>query len=202
MAYEECLYLAGLNDDYKLKIKALVSISSCYLQLSDLHKVIYYYHKILDIETDLIFKNSNKITPDLNSIQFNDELINLELRIAVRQNLFTAHYRLGKLRLCCHYLSEMILIIDNQLGLNFHENMPEVLDESIFELFEYVQIKMDASIELCKFYILFKEFGILEALLSQMLKFSEVLIKKGKAFMNLDSFLTEVSFVNFVSKEK
>ena len=197
MAFEECLYLANLNEDYKLKIKSLVSISACYLQMSDLHKVIFYYHKILDIESDLLTKTSNKTTGDLMSmIQFNDEIINLELRIAIRQNLFTAHYRLGKLRICCFYLKEMILIIDSQLHLNTLENAKQILTGSLFELFEYVQIKMDAAVELCKFYVLFKEFIQLEALLAQMLRFVEGILEKDalnegmneKALLNMKHF--------------
>ena len=197
LAFEECLYLANLNEDYKLKIKSLVSISACYLQMSDLHKVIFYYHKILDIESDLLTKISNKTTGDLMSmIQFNDEIINLELRIAIRQNLFTAHYRLGKLRICCFYLKEMILIIDSQLHLNSLENAKQILAGSLFELFEYVQIKMDAAVELCKFYVLFKEFMQLEALLAQMLRFVEGILEKDalsesmneKALLNMKHF--------------
>jgi hypothetical protein len=124
-----------LNEDHKLKIKALVLISSCYLLKSDLHRVIYFYHKILDIESDLLYNNSGKLT-DLNLLQFNDEIINLELRIAIRQNLFTAHYRLGKLRLCCYYLKEMTDIIDNQLNLNANE----INRTNLLELFDYIQV--------------------------------------------------------------
>lgn len=180
LAFEECLYLATLNDDFKLKVKALVNISSCYLQISDLHKVIYYYHKILDIEYDLTLNNVNKqASTNLNALLLNDEVINLELRIAVRQNLFTAHYRLGKLRLCCYYLIEMIAIIDNHLDLNFDKNTSKTISDDVFEFFEYVQIKMDASIELCKFFVMFKEFIKLEILLNKLLEFVEAIIEKG-----------------------
>ena len=150
------------------------------MQISDLHKVIYYYHKILDIEYDLMVNNANKqASTNLNILLFNDEVINLELRIAIRQNLFTAHYRLGKLRLCCYYLIEMISIIDNHLDLNFEKNTKKTISDGVFEFFEYVQIKMDASIELCKFFVMFKEFIKLEILLNKLLEFSEAIIAKG-----------------------
>ncbi len=178
MALEECLYLASLNSDFKLKIKALLSISACYLLTSDLHKVIYYYHKILDIETDLLHKTSEdrRTLTNINILQFSDEVINLELRIAIRQNLFTAHYRLGKLRLCCYYLNEMIMIIDSQLDLSNPEKVISI--DLLAGVFDYVQIKLDASIELCKFHVMFKEFIHLEKLLNSMLVFVKNLIEK------------------------
>jgi tetratricopeptide (TPR) repeat protein len=167
IAFEECFYLASLNDDNKVKIKTIVSISSCYLDLNDLHKAIFYYHKLIDIEAALLRNSSANVTPEKNP-----DIINLELRIAIRQNLFTAHFRLGKLRICVFYLNEIIQIIDDQLKLNEVEKYP-ILNSSIVESFEFIQIKMDATIELIKLYILFGEFLQMEKILSNMLHFVE-----------------------------
>ena len=167
LAFEECFYLASLNDDNKVKIKTIVSISSCYLDLNDLHKAIFYYHKLIDIESILLRNSSAGESPEQNL-----EIINLELRIAIRQNLFTAHFRLGKLRMCVFYLNEIIEIIDDQLKLENSEKIP-VLTTSLIESFEFIQIKMDATIELIKLYIQFKEFLQMDKLLNNILQFVE-----------------------------
>ena len=174
LAYEECFYLACLNDDNKMKIKTIVSISSCYLDANNLHKAIFYYHKLLDIESSLI--NSSK---GRTSAELNHDYINLELRIAIRQNLFTAHYRLGKLRMCSFYLNEIVRIIDDQLKLNDLQKEPDqFVNTVLFEFFEFIQIKMDASIELIKLYVLFGDFLLLDELLKSMLRFVESVCEK------------------------
>ena len=183
LAYEECFYLACLNDDNKMKIKTIVSISSCYLDANNLHKAIFYYHKLLDIESSLI--NSSK---GRSSAELNHDYINLELRIAIRQNLFTAHYRLGKLRMCSFYLNEIVRIIDDQLKLNDIQKEPDqFVNTVLFEFFEFIQIKMDASIELIKLYVLFRDFLLMDKLLKSMLKFVESVCEKE----GLESTLNE-----------
>ena len=175
LAYEECFYLASLSNDNKVKIKTIVSISSCYLDANDWHKAIFYYHKLIDIESSLLNNNSTRESPEEHL-----EIINLELRIAIRQNLFTAHFRLGKLRMCVFYLNEIIQIIDSQLKLNDPQNF-SILNGNLFDSFEFIQIKMDATVELIKLYILFKEFLQMEKLLNSMLQFVENVFEKGDA---------------------
>ncbi len=181
LAFEECFYLASLNDDNKIKIKTIVSISSCYLDLNDLHKAIFYYHKLIDIESALLRNSSANVTPEKNP-----EIINLELRIAIRQNLFTAHFRLGKLRVCVFYLNEIIQIIDDQLNLNDAEKN-SVLNTNLVESFEFIQIKMDATIELIKLFICFREFLKMEKLLDSMLHFVENIYEKENVEHTLNS---------------
>ncbi len=72
----------------------------------------------------------------------------------------------------------MILIIDNQLDLNNPERMVSI--GLLADMFEYLQIKMDASVELCKFYVMFREFIRLEKLLNSMLAFVENLVDKSQ----------------------
>lgn len=183
LAFEECHYLSNSNDDYKLKIKTIVSISSCYLDMSDLHKVIYYYHKLIDLESYLLKENKSLPSPDN---FFDESLINIELRVAIRQNLFTAHYRLGKLRVCTYYLSEIIDIIDKSLSLNDVDRFGmstltssnHHINTTLFESFEFIQIKIDASIELIKIFILFDDFLKMKSVLDSMLKFVENIIEK------------------------
>ena len=175
MAFEECLYLGSLNEDNKVRIKAIVSVSSCYLESGDLHKVIYYYHKLIDIEQNL-FRMSSQLKEEIDSSdQFSESLINIELRIAIRQNLFTAHHRLGKLRICCYYLNEIIDIIDKKFNLNIENINENIFYKILLESFEFIQIKIDASIELIKLYIIFGEYIKLNNLLNGMLKFVEII---------------------------
>lgn len=91
LAFEECFYLGFSMDDYRLKIKSIVSISSCYLEIGDLHKAILYYQKLIDIETYLLESQENMVQTEFNAT--NEEIINLELRIAIRQNLYMTHLR-------------------------------------------------------------------------------------------------------------
>lgn len=92
LAFEECLYLGYSVDDNRLKIKSIVLISSCYLEMGDLHRSILYYQKLLDIENSLLESYPNTVQTYAGS---NDDevIINLELRIAIRQNLHMAHLR-------------------------------------------------------------------------------------------------------------
>ena len=175
LAFEECLYLANFNEDYKLKAKTIVQISACYLQKNDLPKVIFYYHKLIDIESDLL--NNTKSNQDISLLQFKDEIISFDLRVAIRQNLFTAHFRLGKLELCLVYLNDLIKIIDNQFSLNDYEDF-KVIVGHIFQQFEFIQTKMDASIELCKLNILLGKFLDLQKILNSMLEFAENVLEK------------------------
>lgn len=188
IAFEECFYMANLNEDYKLKIKSIVSISSCYLEMSDLHKVIYYYHKLIDIESYLLNSNNNNSSNSINSPDlYEDSMINLELRVAIRQNLFTAHYRLGKIRVCCYYLNEIIEIIDKELNLT-----ETFLIES--ESFEFIQIKIDASIELIKLYLIFDEFIQMKHLLDKILKFIEYFIDEESLSVLNDKQLNKLKY--------
>lgn len=91
LAFEECFYLGFSMDDYRLKIKSIVLISSCYLEIGDLHKAILYYQKLIDIETYLLESQENMVQTEFNAT--NEEIINLELRIAIRQNLYMTHLR-------------------------------------------------------------------------------------------------------------
>lgn len=170
ITYEECYHLSDLNDDLRLKIKSLISLSSCYLEMSDLHKVIYYYHKLIDFETLIDSKSLVKSSSSLNTV----EIINLELRVAIRQNLFIAHYKLGKLRICCYYLDQIINLIDK----NCDYSRPSVALAS--NSFDFFQIKIDASIELCKLYYIFGEFILMKSLLDKILYFIENIIDKSE----------------------
>jgi hypothetical protein len=179
LAFEECFYLSSQEQDHKLTVKCIVSISSCYLEQNDLHKAIVYYHKLLDIEAHLL--NETDHTEDPSD---EESAINLELRIAVRQNLFTAHLRLGKLRTCCFYLKEVVEIIDKYFSTTY------TLD--YFKHFELIQIKMDSSLELLKFYSIFNEFLSMESMLNRMLKFIETVIDGNSDDLSEDSHkLTE-----------
>lgn len=158
LAFEECYFMANLKNDNKLKIRSIVSISSCYIEVSDFHKAILYYHKLIDLE-------SFSQLPDDNLKIF----IDFDLRIAVRQNLFTAHYKLGKLRQSLFYLSEIIRLIDE----NFNFEMNNFDSMLIRDSFAYVQIKLDASIELSKLYYNFREFLSMKSVLKKLLEFTE-----------------------------
>ena len=168
LAYEECYYLASAENDQKLRVKCMVSISSCYLEQSDLNKAIVYYHKLLDIETYLSNESLSARSSENSDDKEEEMAINLELSIAIRQNLFTAHLRLGKLRVCCYYLKEIVDIIDKYLSTNY--------DVTFYKSFEFAQIKMDSSLELLKLYMLFGEFILMEKVLNGMLKFIETVI--------------------------
>ena len=167
--YEECYHLSDLNDDLRLKIKSLVSLSSCYLEMSDLQKVIYYYHKLIDFETHI---DSKSLLQSSRSLNFS-EIINLELRVAIRQNLFIAHYKLGKLRICCYYLDQIINLIDK----SYNYSQPDL--DLVSNSFDFLQIKFDASIELCKLYYIFGEFIPMKSLLDKIVYFIENIIDKS-----------------------
>lgn len=78
-------------------------------------------------------------------------------------------YRLGKLRICTYYLKELIDIITKCLKLD-----ADPLDMvTIEEFFEFVQVKIDASLELAKLYYYFDEFSSMKHLLENMSVFSE-----------------------------
>lgn len=91
LAFEECFYLGYSMDDYRLKIKSIILISACYLDTGELHRAILYYQKLIDIESSLLTSQPNLVQTDLNTT--NEEIINLELRLAVRQNLYMTHLR-------------------------------------------------------------------------------------------------------------
>jgi hypothetical protein len=175
LAFEECYYLASQEEDHKLKVKCIVSISSCYLELADLHKAIVYYHKLIDIESYLLSEMGTSETGEREV----ESAINLELRIAIRQNLYTAHLRLGKLRTCCYYLKEVIDITDRYFASNYGVDY--------FKLFTFIQIKMDSSLELLKLYSIFSEFVLMEQMLSRMLRFIETVIESNNDEFNEES---------------
>jgi hypothetical protein len=175
LAFEECYYLASQQEDHKLKVKCIVSISSCYLELADLHKAIVYYHKLIDIEAFLLSEMGTSGSGEKEM----ENSINLELRITIRQNLYTAHLRLGKLRTCCYYLKEVVDIIDKYLSTcSAGDN---------FKLFDFIQIKMDSSLELLKLYSAFSEFILMERMLRQMLRFIETIIEANNDEFNEDT---------------
>jgi tetratricopeptide (TPR) repeat protein len=118
LAFEECFYLGFSMDDYRLKIKSIVLISSCYLEIGDLHKAILYYQKLIDIETYLLESQENMVQTEFNAT--NEEIINLELRIAIRQNLYMTHLRYLN-RLIYHLKRLLICSILIFLGLENYE---------------------------------------------------------------------------------
>lgn len=174
LAFEECFYLGVSSDDYRLKIKSIILMSACYLERGELHRAILYYQKLVDIETTLLASQPAMVQTDLNT-STNEEIINLELRLAVRQNLYMTHLRLGKLRACVYYLGELIEIIGACLKplADIDKLLSGRDTTALEEFFEFVQVKIDASLELAKLYFYFDEFTSMRALLERMSKFSE-----------------------------
>ena len=207
LAYEEFVYMGGGGsvsgeagasvELTKLKVDALIAVSTCYLQLGDLHKVIFYYHKLLDIEASQETNETKRRERDPSSEAASSssaahhvvKFIELELRVAIRQNLFTAHHRLGELKQCCFYLNEILAIVDGQLA-RVHRLAEEGKLKSAgggssvgggsetpphFDLF---QVKMDATNELVKLYVMFEAFVALNTLLNGALAFVETFAER------------------------
>lgn len=158
LAFEESYYLACVLELLPAKIEIIAAMTSCYLKSDNIPKVIIYYHKLLDMETDL-----KKL-----SIETLNEHMNLNLRLAIRQNLFTANLRLGKLKTCCDCLKEQIEIID--------ENSVFITNMSVYN--DLLKTRFTAAVELSKLYIVEKCFFDMDKLLKSNLKLIEDLEKK------------------------
>jgi hypothetical protein len=121
-------------------------------------QVIFYYHKLLDLESNQETSNDTSNDYRMDSQQ-PVNFIDLELRIAIRQNLFTAHHRLGELKQCCFYLNEILTIADQQLAHT--QRLAEegrlssraLKSASGYGHFDLCQVKMDATNELVRLYI-------------------------------------------------
>lgn len=192
IALEEAFYLACVLDKLESKIEIIACMTSCYLKQNNLQKVIVYYHKLLDIEFDL-----KRISNDA-LIQF----MSSSLRIAIRQNLFTANFRLNNLKTCCYHLNDLIEIVNENLNqINIDSN--KCTELSFKEYNDLLKLKFNTIIELCKLLIVEKDYFDLDKHLKTNLKFideSEIKAAQNEMFASIKDTLSyyRIKFISYL----
>ena len=179
VAFEESYYLACVLELLPAKIEIIASMTSCYLKLENMPKVIVYYHKLLDIEYDL-----KKLSKEILV-----ENMNLNLRLAIRQNLFTANLRLGKLQTCCECLKEEIDLID--------ENIVEVTNMGMYN--DLLKTKFSVAIELSKLYIVEKNYVESDKLLKNQFKYIQEVAKSKNEVDKENLTVFEIKIIAYMS---
>lgn len=175
IAFEESYYLSCILDNkLEYKIEILTLISSCYLKLNDLNRMIIYNKKLINIENDLIQENDEKIL---------NKYMNVNLRIAIRQNIYNALFTLNSLNDSIYYLIDLINLIDKQLNENNFNSK---------EWFKYLKLKLNTLIELFKLYLFNEDYILLDEKLIETMNYLDEFFKtNGDKQINM-SYLIEL----------